>query len=207
MTRKLLLKPLVPSRGLTVVLGFIVIAIFAPYIAPESARHTDFATLLAHPSRHHLLGTDALGRDVFSRLVRGARASLEVAVFSTVLALLVAVPLGLVGGYFTAGRRHVVARATVVLLAFPFPRDWPRSESSGRRSGRQRSRSAWPAPAFFGSPRSATLALPARGTSSSQPPEAVGASDARIAPRHAAEPVRPLLTQTTIMIPRRGSLR
>src|SRR4029453_12628097 len=63
--------------GLIVVLVFAVTAIFAPLIAPYSASHTDFNAILAHPSREHLLGTDELGRDIFSRLVYGSRAPLQ----------------------------------------------------------------------------------------------------------------------------------
>ena len=63
--------------GLVVVLGFVVMAVFAPLLAPYRAGATDFNALLAHPSSKHLLGTDALGRDELSRLIWGARASMQ----------------------------------------------------------------------------------------------------------------------------------
>ena len=76
--------------------------------------------MLAHPSWRHLLGTDELGRDVFSRLVWGARASMQVGFFPTLLAMLIAVPLGLVAGYYRGWVGAVIARCADVMLAFPF---------------------------------------------------------------------------------------
>ena len=106
--------------SLFVIVVFVVTAIFAPYIAPQSPGATDFSALLAHPSWTHLLGTDDLGRDVFSRLVWGARASMQVGFLATLLAMAIAVPLGLAAGYYRGWVDAVIARATDVLLAFPF---------------------------------------------------------------------------------------
>jgi peptide/nickel transport system permease protein len=106
--------------GLMVVVGFAVTAIFAPLIAPYSASHTDFNAILAHPSREHLLGTDELGRDIFSRLVYGSRASMQAGLFATLLAMAIAVPIGLVAGYYRGWVDPVISRITDVLLAFPF---------------------------------------------------------------------------------------
>jgi ABC-type dipeptide/oligopeptide/nickel transport system permease subunit len=106
--------------GLIVAVGFIVSAIFAPLVAPYAPDANDFNAILAHPSRDHLLGTDELGRDVFSRLVWGARASIEAGVFATLLATVIAVPVGLVAGYYRGWIDPVIARITDVMLAFPF---------------------------------------------------------------------------------------
>ena len=106
--------------GLLVAVGFIVSAIFAPLVAPYAPDANDFNAILAHPSRDHLLGTDELGRDVFSRLVWGARASIEAGVFATLLATAIAVPVGLVAGYYRSWIDPVIARITDVMLAFPF---------------------------------------------------------------------------------------
>jgi peptide/nickel transport system permease protein len=106
--------------GLIVAVGFIVSAIFAPLVAPYAPDANDFNAILAHPSRDHLLGTDELGRDVFSRLVWGARASIEAGVFATLLATAIAVPVGLVAGYYRGWIDPVIARITDVMLAFPF---------------------------------------------------------------------------------------
>jgi ABC-type dipeptide/oligopeptide/nickel transport system permease subunit len=106
--------------GLVVVLGLAVVAIFAPLLAPYGAGATDFNALLAHPSGKHLLGTDYLGRDILSRILWGARASMQAGFFATMLALVIAVPIGMVAGYYRGWVDTVVARVTDVLLAFPF---------------------------------------------------------------------------------------
>jgi peptide/nickel transport system permease protein len=73
-----------------------------------------------HPSSKHLLGTDELGRDELSRLIWGARASMQAGFLATVLAMVVAVPIGMVAGYYRGRVDTVIARLTDVLLAFPF---------------------------------------------------------------------------------------
>jgi peptide/nickel transport system permease protein len=106
--------------GLLVVAVFAVTAIFAPLIAPYSASQTDFNAILAHPSADHLLGTDELGRDIFSRIVFGSRASMQAGFFATLLAMAIAVPIGLAAGYYRGWVDPVISRITDVLLAFPF---------------------------------------------------------------------------------------
>jgi peptide/nickel transport system permease protein len=118
--RKRFLRRPMAVVSLFVIVVFVVTAIFAPYIAPESASKTDFNAVLAHSSWHHLLGTDFLGRDVFSRIVWGARASMQVGFLATLLAMLIAVPIGLAAGYYRGFLDTVVARTADVLLAFPF---------------------------------------------------------------------------------------
>jgi peptide/nickel transport system permease protein len=117
--RRFLRRPMAVI-GLIVVVGFAVTAIFAPLIAPYSPSETDFNAILAHPSREHLLGTDELGRDIFSRLVYGSRASMQAGFFATLLAMAIAVPIGLVAGYYRGWVDPVISRITDVLLAFPF---------------------------------------------------------------------------------------
>jgi peptide/nickel transport system permease protein len=106
--------------SLVVVVAFVLAAIFARWVAPYPADQTDFDALLADPSREHLLGTDDLGRDTLSRIIWGARASIQAGFFATVLAMAVAVPIGLVAGYYRGWIDAVIARVTDVLLAFPF---------------------------------------------------------------------------------------
>ena len=117
--RRFLRRPLA-MVGLVVATAFILGAILAPLVAPYSASATDFNALLAHSSSKHLLGTDELGRDVFSRILWGARASIEAGVLATLLAMVVAVPIGIAAGYYRGWVDTVIARLTDVLLAFPF---------------------------------------------------------------------------------------
>lgn len=118
--RKRFLRRPMAVGGLVVVLTFVVIAIFAPLLAPFDPGATDFNHTLAHPSGGHLLGTDQLGRDELSRIFWGARASMQVGFLSTVLAMVVAVPIGMVAGYYRGWADAVIARITDVLLSFPF---------------------------------------------------------------------------------------
>jgi peptide/nickel transport system permease protein len=106
--------------GLAVAITFVLAAVFAPWVAPYSPDATDFNALLASPSPEHLLGTDALGRDIFSRVVWGARASILAGVFATLLGMAIAVPIGLAAGYYRGWLDPAIARVTDVLLAFPF---------------------------------------------------------------------------------------
>jgi peptide/nickel transport system permease protein len=118
--RKRFLRRPMAVAGLVIVVAFVVVAIFAPLLAPYSAGHTDFNAILAHPSSKHLLGTDDLGHDVLSRLIWGTRASMQVGVLATLLAMGVAIPIGMIAGYYRGWVDHVIARLTDVLLAFPF---------------------------------------------------------------------------------------
>jgi peptide/nickel transport system permease protein len=106
--------------GFAVAAIFILAAIFAPWVAPYSASATDFNAVLAKPSWDHLLGTDELGRDILSRIIWGARASIQAGVLATCLAMAIGVPIGLVAGYYRGWVDPVISRVTDVVLAFPF---------------------------------------------------------------------------------------
>jgi peptide/nickel transport system permease protein len=98
----------------------VLVAVLAPWIAPYAVEQTDFAHIFSPPGTPgHLLGTDDLGRDVLSRIMLGARASLEVGLLAVLTSLLIGVPLGLAAGYFRA-LDAVIGRFTDLLLAFPF---------------------------------------------------------------------------------------
>jgi peptide/nickel transport system permease protein len=118
--RKRFLRRPVAVAGCVVAFGFVVLAIFAPWIAPHSSAFADFEHTQAGPSSRYLLGTDELGHDELSRIIWGTRSSMQVGVLATLLAMVVAVPVGLVAGYYRGWIDTVIARATDVLLAFPF---------------------------------------------------------------------------------------
>ena len=117
--RRLRRRPMAVA-GLAVASLFVLMALFAPLIAPYDPAATNFSAVLQGPSAAHIMGTDDLGRDVFSRVVFGARASLEAGVLATLLALIVAVPLGLMAGYYSGWWDPVISRVSDVMLAFPF---------------------------------------------------------------------------------------
>jgi peptide/nickel transport system permease protein len=118
--RKRFLRRPVAIGGLVVVLFFVVLAVFAPWIAPHTSGYTDFEHTLAHSSSKYPLGTDELGHDELSRIIWGARSSMQVGVLATLLAMVVAVPIGMIAGYYRGWIDTVIARATDVLLSFPF---------------------------------------------------------------------------------------
>src|SRR5215208_1676178 len=119
MRRRFLRRPAAVG-SLVIVVLFVLAAVFARWVAPHPPGATDFDAILASPSREHLLGTDELGRDTLSRIIWGARASIQAGFFATTLAMAVAVPIGLVAGYYRGRVDTVIARITDVLLAFPF---------------------------------------------------------------------------------------
>jgi peptide/nickel transport system permease protein len=106
--------------GAIVVLIFAILALFAPWIATHDPLQTSFMAIRKAPSAAMWLGSDELGRDIFSRLVYGARASLMAGVVSVLIALAVGVPFGLISGYFGGWTDSIISRATEALLAIPF---------------------------------------------------------------------------------------
>src|SRR5712691_4070779 len=85
--------------GLAVVIALVLLAIFAPLIAPYSYAKGNLLHATEGPSAKYLLGTDGQGRDILSRLIYGARVSLSVAFAAQIVILLVGVPIGLLAGY------------------------------------------------------------------------------------------------------------
>jgi peptide/nickel transport system permease protein len=88
--------------GLAMVLFFVLIALLAPWIAPHDPLATSWGAVRKAPSATYLFGTDEIGRDVLSRVIWGARASLLAGVVSVCISLTLGVPIGLLAGY--AGR-------------------------------------------------------------------------------------------------------
>jgi peptide/nickel transport system permease protein len=106
--------------GLVVVGLFVLVAIFAPLLAPYDPIKTDWGAIRHAPSAAHWFGTDELGRDVLSRVIYGARASLMAGVVSVVIAFAVGVPIGIVSGYVGGVFDTVVMRVIDAFLAIPF---------------------------------------------------------------------------------------
>ena len=106
--------------GALVVLAFVVLALLAPVLAPYDPLKTNFLLIRKAPSAAHWLGTDELGRDILSRLIHGARASLLAGCISVSIALAVGVPVGLVSGYFGGWVDGILSRVVEALLSCPF---------------------------------------------------------------------------------------
>ena len=105
--------------GIGIVIVMSLAAVLAPVIARQSPITIDLAHLLQRPSAQHWLGTDIQGRDIWSRLVYGARVSLTVGLISQGIALAIGVTLGLMAGFYGKWVDEVVMRLADVTLAFP----------------------------------------------------------------------------------------
>src|ERR1700748_1520734 len=106
--------------GLIVLAIFLLLAIFAPLIAPFDPIATSWTLVRKAPTSAHWFGTDDLGRDVLARVIYGARASLPAGVISVSIALSVGVPLGLISGYRGGFIDALISRITDAMLACPF---------------------------------------------------------------------------------------
>jgi len=106
--------------GLVVIATFVVLALFAPLIAPYDPIASSWSLVRKPPSSAHWFGTDDLGRDVLSRVIYGARASLIAGVISVGIALAIGVPFGLLAGYRGGFIDGLISRITDAMLACPF---------------------------------------------------------------------------------------
>lgn len=106
--------------GAVLVALFAFLALTASILPISDPTATDWGAVRQAPSAAHWLGTDELGRDQFSRMIWGARASLLAGVVSVAIALLVGVPLGILAGYFGGWIDAVISRCTEALLSIPF---------------------------------------------------------------------------------------
>ncbi|RPI31031.1 MAG: ABC transporter permease, partial [Hyphomicrobiaceae bacterium] len=106
--------------GLVIIAVFILLAIFAPLLAPHDPVQQSWTTIRKPPSLQHWFGTDESGRDLFSRVIFGARASLLAGVVSILIALGLGVPLGLLAGYGGRWTDALISRITDAMLACPF---------------------------------------------------------------------------------------
>ena len=105
--------------GLAIIILVSFSALPAPWVAPYSPTDTDLYSRLKPPSQKHLFGTDKLGRDVFSRIVWGARVSLKVGVISVLIGMTLGVVLGLIAGYFGRLVEITIMGLMDLLICFP----------------------------------------------------------------------------------------
>jgi len=102
-----------------VILAIVLIAIFAPFIAPYDPNATDASKAMLSVSRQHLMGTDIYGRDVLSRVIHGARVDLLVALVATLIALGISSFLGSLSGYAGGWLDHLLMRIIDTVMSFP----------------------------------------------------------------------------------------
>jgi peptide/nickel transport system permease protein len=107
------------TTGMIILLLFVVIAVFAPWLAPKDPLQQDIALRLRPPGPGHWLGTDNLGRDLLSRLICGTRPTLGIAVLVMAAAAPLGLLIGIVAGYVGGWTERVLMRFTDIVLAFP----------------------------------------------------------------------------------------
>lgn len=115
----LIRQSLLTQIGLAIIIVLIFTAIFAPWLAPYDPFKVKTPNRLKPPSREHLLGTDDMGRDVFSRILHGSRISIMVGVVVVTISLSIGVPLGAISGYFGGKMDSSLMRITDIFLGLP----------------------------------------------------------------------------------------
>ena len=117
--RRVFLSRGVVIFGLIIIIGIIIMAIFAPFIAPYDPYKQDLHNVLAKPSAEHWLGTDSVGRDTLSRIIYGSRTSLIVGLIALGMAAGIGMSLGLIAGFFGGLTYGIIMRVMDALMSFP----------------------------------------------------------------------------------------
>jgi len=105
--------------GAVIIVVFVITAIFAPFLTPHDPLKTNLSQALLQPSLRHPLGTDANGRDLFSRIIAGSRIALMVGVVSVAIGSVIGMAMGLVAGYFGGSAFIIIMRFTDALMSLP----------------------------------------------------------------------------------------
>lgn len=107
------------NAAILVILGLFAVAVFAPWLAPQDPNSIDLSQAFQGPSAEHLLGTDASGRDLLSRLIWGSRSSMVGPLIVVVLATVLGVTIGIVSAWRGGALDTVIGRIIDVMFAFP----------------------------------------------------------------------------------------
>jgi peptide/nickel transport system permease protein len=105
--------------GAAIIILLVLVAVFAPIIAGQDPYYQDYSALKQPPSREHILGTDALGRDMWARLIYATRVSLSVGLVAVAIYTLIGTILGALAGYYGGTVDAVIMRFTDVVMCFP----------------------------------------------------------------------------------------
>lgn len=117
--RKKFMRNYLAVSGATVLILLILVAVFAPLLAPYSPEDIDLFRIQESPSKEHVLGTDELGRDVLTRILYGSRVTLLVGFCSMVISVVIGVVLGAIAGYYGKWVDNLLMRLTDIFLSFP----------------------------------------------------------------------------------------
>jgi len=116
--KKIIQNPLALS-GLIIIVSVLFFAIFAPWLSPYDPNFIDIHSILLPPSLSHLMGTDGLGRDVFSRMLYGSRISLLVGFVAVGIATLIGTFLGAIAGFYRGYIDSIIMRFVDIMLSIP----------------------------------------------------------------------------------------
>jgi peptide/nickel transport system permease protein len=118
-TRHVLAENPVTLMASGLFLVFVLMALFGPWLVPYDPLASNTAVALKPPSAAHWFGTDALGRDIFSRTVVATRLDLGIAIAAVAVSFLIGMPLGLAAGFFGGWWDRIVTRVSDTIMAFP----------------------------------------------------------------------------------------
>lgn len=105
--------------GGIIILLFILVAVFAPIVSTYDPYTVDMDNQFIHPSANHICGTDFFGRDIFSRIIYGARVSLVVGLIPTIISMTIGIVLGMIAGYIGGKTDYIIMRFADICMAFP----------------------------------------------------------------------------------------
>jgi len=114
-----LLKNKLAKIGILIIVALILTAIFSPLISTHNPIEGNILERLQSPSKNHFLGTDEMGRDVFSRMIYGTRISISIGIIAVGISVIVGTFLGLIAGYFGGKIDTVIMRFVDIMLCFP----------------------------------------------------------------------------------------
>lgn len=187
--------------GLVIITLLVLMAVFAPWIAPYDYAAQDFSARFQYPSLAHIMGTDDFGRDIFSRVIYGTRVSLFVALVSVVISFLVGVFLGASSAFYGGLYETVVMRVLDVFMAIPSLL-CAISVSAALGTGLIQTAIAIAiasVPAFARVTRASVITV--KETEYIEAARSIGASNARILLRHILpNSLAPIFVQTTLSI-------
>ena len=114
--KKIIKNPLALA-GLIIILLIAILALFASHLSPYDPNYIDIQSILVSPNKQHIMGTDALGRDVFSRMLHGAQISLLVGIVAVGISTLIGIVLGSIAGFYRGITDTLIMRLVDVMLS------------------------------------------------------------------------------------------